>query len=163
MWTYEHSVETSADPAVVWRLYRDVSTWPRWNAAVERVELDGPFAAGTAGRLRPAGRVDGSLPFRLVAATENEGYTSETDIAETVTLRLVNTLAAAPGGGTRITHRAELVGPAAEYFGSTFGPALAAGVPTSVQALGELAALDSPRPGGAAGHGASTADTGASR
>ena len=75
----------SATPEQVWRRYLDLPTWPEWNGAVSVIALDGPFANGTAGTLTPPGQ--GPLPFRLVSVTENLGYVSETDIADTVTLR----------------------------------------------------------------------------
>ena len=136
MWSIEHSAETTASPADVWRRYVDVGTWPEWNAAVGSVDLDGPFAAGTAGTLTPPHQ--GPLPFRVIAATENAGYTSETDIADTVTLRLTSRLTPLPDGGTRITHRVELDGPAAPYFAQSFGPVLAAGVPRTLEALAKV-------------------------
>lgn len=138
MWAFEHSVDTPASPTTVWRLYTDVASWPTWNGAVERLELDGPFEAGASGKLTPPGGEP--MAFTILAATENAGYVSETTIAETVGLRATNTIAALPGGGSRITHRAELVGPAAEYFGQSFGPALKAGVPKGAEALAARAA-----------------------
>jgi uncharacterized protein YndB with AHSA1/START domain len=133
MWTYEHSVEAAATPEAVWSYYRDVASWPSWNAAVGRVELDGPFAAGTTGALSPPDQ--GPLPFRIVEATENRGYVSETEIAETVTLRSTSELTPLDDGRTRIRHRVDLVGPAAEFFGKSFGPQLTAGVPRTVETL----------------------------
>jgi uncharacterized protein YndB with AHSA1/START domain len=146
MWTtedtimvaYQHTSRTPAPPEVVWRLYSDVASWPRWNAAVARMRLDGPFAAGTTGELTPPGA--DPLPFRIVAASENEGYTSETDIAETVTLRTTSRLTALPEGGTEVSHHVELVGPAAEFFGQSFGPTLSAGVPRTAEAVAARAA-----------------------
>jgi uncharacterized protein YndB with AHSA1/START domain len=138
MWSYQHSIETAAPPEVVWGLYSDVTTWSEWNAGVERVDLHGPFAAGTSGELTPPGA--DPLPFRIVAATKNLGYTAETDIAETVTLRTTSQLTPLPSGGTRISHTAELVGPAAEFFGQSFGPKLAAGVPRTAETLAAHAA-----------------------
>lgn len=134
---YEHSADTDAPAATVWRIYRDVACWPEWNRAVELVELDGDFVSGTTGLLTPPGA--GPLPFRIVVAREDAGYTSETEIADTVTLRTTGTLEPLPGGGTRITVRSELVGPAAAYFAQSFGPALAAGVPQSVRELARRA------------------------
>jgi uncharacterized protein YndB with AHSA1/START domain len=138
MWAFEHSVDTTASPATVWRLYVDVAGWPSWNGAVQSVELDGPFQAGTSGWLTPPGA--DPLRFHILDATEDGGYTSETTIAETVRLRATNTLTPLPGGGCRIVHRAELVGPAAEYFGQSFGPALRDGVPRTAEALAARAA-----------------------
>jgi hypothetical protein len=45
MWTYECSGETGADTVVIFDLFRDVTTWPRWNPGVEWMQLDGPFVA----------------------------------------------------------------------------------------------------------------------
>lgn len=133
MWAFEHSVETTASPAAVWQAYCDTGSWSQWNGAVERLELDGPFEAGTTGKLTPPGGEP--MAFAILAATPEAGYVSETTIAETVALRATNTIVRLPGGGSRITHRAELVGPAAEYFGASFGPALRAGVPRGAEAL----------------------------
>ena len=133
MWTYEHSAEATATAEAIWSCYLDVATWPEWNAAVGNIELDGPFATGTIGRLSPPDQ--GPLAFTIVEATENSGYVSETQIAATVTLRSTNTLAPLPDGRTRIHLRVDLDGPAAEHFGKSFGPQLAAGVPKTVETL----------------------------
>jgi hypothetical protein len=137
MWTYEHSVDAPVRPELIWDVYRDVSTWPNWNPAVERVDLDGPFATGTTGRLTPTGQ--SALPFRIVWAAANEGYTSETEIADTVTLRLENTLAPHADGGVRITHRATFTGPAAPYFARDFGPTITTNTPSVMAAVVEQA------------------------
>lgn len=134
--SYEHTADTSATAAQVWARYVDVATWSQWNAGVAAVSLDGPFAAGTTGTLTPPGGEP--LPFRIVAAEPGRSYTSETNIAETVTLRSRSVLTPLPAGGTRISQHSELVGPAAGYFAASFGPALAAGVPRTVTALAGL-------------------------
>ncbi|MGH3999242.1 MAG: SRPBCC family protein [Pseudonocardiaceae bacterium] len=134
--SYEHTADTSATAAQVWARYVDVATWAQWNAGVAAVSLDGPFAAGTTGTLTPPGGEP--LPFRIVAAEPGRSYTSETHIAETVTLRSRSVLTPLPTGGTRISQHSELVGPAAEYFAASFGPALAEGVPRTVTALARL-------------------------
>ncbi len=36
-----------ADPAIVWALLCDISSWPDWQPDVERASIDGPVAAGT--------------------------------------------------------------------------------------------------------------------
>nr|WP_083466678.1 DJ-1/PfpI family protein [Kibdelosporangium sp. MJ126-NF4]CEL17812.1 ThiJ/PfpI family protein [Kibdelosporangium sp. MJ126-NF4]CTQ90964.1 ThiJ/PfpI family protein [Kibdelosporangium sp. MJ126-NF4] len=143
-WIVEHTDETTAAPHWVWRRYVDVASWPEWNAGVARVRLTGPFQTGTTGELTPPGQ--GPLPFRIVSADENSGYVSQTDIADTVGLRTSVTLTALPGGGTRISSTAELVGPAARYFAESFGPALRDGLPRTVRALADIAALDAGRP-----------------
>lgn len=137
MWTFEHTLETDASPQAVWRLYADVTTWPRWNGAVQHVELDGTFGPGATGRLTPRGQ--GELPFKIVAAAEDSGYTSETQIADTVVLRLTNSLSPLCGGGTRMTHHAVFDGEAADFFGQSFGPMIASGIPVAMKTLAQMA------------------------
>ena len=137
MWTVEHSVTTSAPAHEVWLRYQDTDTWPEWNAAVGAVRLDGPFATGTTGTLAPPDQEP--LPFTLVSVTVDVGYVSETAIADTVSLRTSAALTPLEDGGTRITHRVDLVGPAADFFAQSFGPALTAGLPKTVAALAEAA------------------------
>lgn len=144
MWSVEHRTVTTAPPEVVWQRYRDVGTWPEWNQAAEQVTLDGEFATGAEGTLTPPGQQP--LPFRVVEAVEATGYTSETQIADTVTLRMISQLERLPEGGTRITHRAELDGPAAQHFAQSFGPVLAAGVPQTLETLAETTTRDAGGP-----------------
>ena len=33
----EHTIQTSASPEVIWRLYEDVKSWPTWDHGVESV------------------------------------------------------------------------------------------------------------------------------
>lgn len=133
---YESNAVTVTGAQAVWDRYVDVAGWPSWNASVERVQIDGPFAAGTTGTLTPPGGTP--LPFRIVAAQQCVSYTSVTDIAETVSLQSTSSLTPLPGGGTRITQRSELIGPAASQFAAAFGPALATGVPRTVTELARV-------------------------
>ena len=138
MWAYEHDLVCDAPVDALWRLYSDVGTWPSWNGAVEHVRLDGPFVEGAVGELTPVGQ--DPLPVRITAVDKGSGYTSETVIADTVTLRTTNEAVQLLDGRTAIRHRVELVGPAAEYFGQSFGPTMAAGVPRTAEALAARAA-----------------------
>ena len=39
MWRTEHSVETTAQPEDVWRVWEDVPGWPRWNGDIEAYRI----------------------------------------------------------------------------------------------------------------------------
>jgi hypothetical protein len=132
MWTTEHTVETTAPADAVHALYADVAGWPAWDESVELAELDGPFVAGTTGRLRPAGLE--TLPFTLLWAEAGRGFTDETPFMGHV-LRFVHLLEPAAGGGTRITHRVEIDGPAA----AEMGPNVASDLPEAMAALAAAA------------------------
>jgi hypothetical protein len=135
MWTYEHSQTTTATPRQIWPLYADVAAWLRWDRGLTSVTLEGPFAAGSSGMLTPAGQ-DG-LPFTIVDATPNKEFTDETAIPGAV-LRFIHRLDPVEGG-TRVTHRLEIDGPAADEIGPNLGPMITADFADAVEALVALA------------------------
>ncbi|GAA1428020.1 hypothetical protein GCM10009616_06670 [Microlunatus lacustris] len=131
----EHSSSAPSQRSAeeIWAMISDPAAWPRWNAAVGELALDGPFAEGTTGTLTPPG--GNPLPFRLLAVRPGQGYTSETTIASTVGLRSSTSLEPAPDGGLVVTQHSRLVGPAAEHFAPAFGEALVSGVDRTVGRL----------------------------
>jgi hypothetical protein len=132
MWSFEHTVETPASPAAVWALYLDVPGWPAWDHGLERVDIDGPLAAGTSGRITPVGQ--DTLPFTVTWAEPGRGFADETAVPGHA-IRFRHTLEALAGGGTRITHRIEIDGPA----GAQFGPEMVADMPEAMAALAATA------------------------
>ena len=132
VWRGEYGIETSATAATVWSIFRDVPGWKTWNAGVEHIEIDGPFAAGTWFTMKPPGQ--DPLRSRLVEVRENACFVDETrvgDLAITVAHR-IETL---EGGRTRITYAAEALGPEA----SEIGPAVASDFAEVLAALAKLA------------------------
>jgi len=57
MWTFECSAETDASRGAVWALWSDPTGWPKFdpNIPIPSASIDGPFAAGTTGKLKPKG------------------------------------------------------------------------------------------------------------
>lgn len=138
MLEFEHTVDVAATPAQIWARYTDVSTWTEWDEGLSEVTLDGPFAVGGKGTLTPVGQ--DPLPYTLIAVVENEGFSDETEIPGQFVLRFIHRLAALPGGGTRVTHRLEIEGPAAEQVGPHLGPEISGGFPQTIATLGAVAA-----------------------
>jgi hypothetical protein len=136
MWTFEHSEETNAKSSDVWRLYSDVSTWPRWDHGVEWVKLEGAFTQGTRGRMKPLGNEP--VGIQLTEVVENERFIDETALPQAV-MRFEHTLKRSRDGRTRITHRVVIDGPLTELYVDGFGKKVAAGLPLSVKALARLA------------------------
>jgi uncharacterized protein YndB with AHSA1/START domain len=69
-------VETKAGPERVWRIWSDVSTWPEWNPDVLSIAIDGPFAAGTKGRMTT--KAGGTHPITLAAVQPGRSFRLET-------------------------------------------------------------------------------------
>jgi hypothetical protein len=70
----------------------------------------------------------------IVEATQNSVYAHQTSMGE-VTLHCSHTLEPLEGGGTKVTHRLEITGPAAEEVGPELGPASTEDVPEAMDAL----------------------------
>ncbi|MGD0195393.1 MAG: SRPBCC family protein [Candidatus Dormibacteria bacterium] len=134
MWTYDCSAETSARPDVIFDLFRDVSTWPRWNAGVESMDLDGPFVAGTTGTMKVPGQ--DPMRMRLTAVDTGRGFEDETEIPGAgVVVRVRHALTVLDNGRTRIDYGATIDGPAADTLGPIIGPDITADFPSVLTAL----------------------------
>lgn len=48
----KHTLETSATPTQIWRVWENVETWKEWDHEIEFSKLDGPFKSGVCGQLK---------------------------------------------------------------------------------------------------------------
>jgi len=114
VWTHEDSIETSASPARVWKFFSDVVRWKNWNAGIERIEIHGPFAAGTTFTMQPPGQE--AFTSTLLEVSPNESFTDET-VIDGVRVLVSHRLVPLASGGTRIIYGTQITGPGAEEFG----------------------------------------------
>jgi uncharacterized protein YndB with AHSA1/START domain len=133
MWTTEHSIETTTSRQDVWHAWTDVARWPEWNPDIERIVLDGPFAAGTAIAMTPHGQ--GVVHLRLAEVVEGRLFVDEADVGGPV-VRTTHRIEDAGDGRLRIVYRLEATGPEAEVI----GPAVSADFGDTLAALAEYAA-----------------------
>jgi len=141
MWVHEHTAETATGPEAVWRVLRDLDQWATWDTSMEWVRLRGPFQVGAQVTMKPKGQ--DPITSVIVEATENQRYADQTDLGE-VTLGFSHTLQPLEGGGTRVIHRLEITGPAADRLGPELGPAITEDFPEAMDALLARAASTQP-------------------
>jgi Polyketide cyclase / dehydrase and lipid transport len=132
MWANEDSIETSAAPEAIWRLWADVPGWPAWNGDIERIELVGPFAAGSRIVMTPIG--EEPVELRIAEAVEPELFIDEAELGEIV-VRTVHRVERLDGERTRISYRMEITGPAADTLGPQIGPEISGDFPQTLAAL----------------------------
>ena len=135
MWTASTSIDTTASPQALWRLFEDVAGWTKWNAGSERIALHGPFASGSTFDMQPPGMDAFTSTLRDVRP--NAGFVDET-ILEGTRFLVSHELRALPSGGTRVTYTARVEGPEA----ATLGPLVTADFPEVLAALKALAERD---------------------
>lgn len=136
-WRGESSLEMRATPETIWTFLRDVPGWTGWNAGVEQIRMEGPFAAGTWFEMKVPGQ-DDWMRTQILEVRENELYVDETSVGD-LTVRVFHRIDRLGGGRSRVTYATEALGPGA----AEVGPAVSADFP---QVLAALAARVEGRP-----------------
>src|SRR5258708_39597893 len=95
----EARISSAAAPSAFFAKWADMATWPEWNADTEWVRLDGPFAAGSTGVLKPKGGPKTKFVIAVVSDSEF------TDVSKLVGARLTfrHLVDATPEGATRVS------------------------------------------------------------
>ncbi|MQR00643.1 SRPBCC family protein [Glaciimonas soli] len=128
MWTHEDSIETTATPAQIWKIFSDVSNWKKWNNGIENIEIHGAFANGTTFTMRVPG--EDTFTSTLIEVKENASFTDETVLDGTRVL-VHHKIMPLASGRTKIIYSTEITGPAA----AEFGPMVTGDFPDVLRAL----------------------------
>ncbi|MET4097290.1 polyketide cyclase [Arthrobacter sp. UYCu712] len=136
MWEYENSIETSATPEAIWRLWADVENWGAWNAEIEKIEISGPFAAGTQIAMTPPG--DDPILLLIAEAVEDKLFVDEARF-NGLQLRTTHRIDRIDQDRIRVVYRLEITGTGADEAGPKIGPGITADWPDTMTALVRLA------------------------
>jgi lactoylglutathione lyase len=114
MYQKDFTAISTASPEMLWLRYADVTLWKTWDKDIERVTLEGPFVKGACGTMSLNGKLP--LDFVLTEVTPNVSFSDEAK-AGPMTVRFTHLLERLTGG-TKVTHRVCIEGPAAEQLGA---------------------------------------------
>lgn len=131
-WRSEYAIETTATAATIWSIFRDVAAWKNWNAGIEQIDIDGPFATGTWFTMKPPG--EGALRSQLIDVRENECFIDETRVGD-LAIKVAHRIEPLGPARTRIVYAVDAHGPQA----SEIGPAVSADFPEVLANLAKLA------------------------
>lgn len=131
-WRREYAIETAATAATIWSIFRDVAAWKNWNAGIEQIDIDGPFATGTWFTMKPPG--EEALRSQLIDVRENECFVDETQVGD-LTILVAHRIEPLGPARTRIVYAVDAHGPQA----SEIGPAVSADFPEVLASLAKLA------------------------
>ena len=118
---------STAPPSAFFDRWADMATWPEWDTAVAWARLDGPFAVGTTGTLKPTGGP--KVRFVIQTLVPGEEFTDRSSLPG-AHLVIRHRVAPAADGTCRIDVTVSLGGPLARLW----RPVLAKGVGTSTPA-----------------------------
>ena len=132
VWEIEHDIETKASAESIWSLFKDVSGWRQWNAGIEKIEIHGPFEAGTKFLMTPPGQEP--ITTRLVEVSENAGFVDETRVGD-LRIFVDHRIEPMNSGRTRVVFSLEAFGSSCDEI----GPQVSADFPEVLKALVSLA------------------------
>lgn len=128
------TITSPAPPAAFFAKWADMGTWPEWNADTEWVRLDGPFAEGATGVLKPKGGP--KVRFVVERLTANDFV----DVSRLPGARLTFAhRVSSEDGVTTVTVEVTLRGPLAAVWRLILGKGIAASLQRDLEALADRA------------------------
>ena len=119
---YGTSVETTASPDKVWKIWSDMSTWGDWNPNVSTLDWQGGFQSGTTGVMNT--RAGQHHKMKLLDVQPGRSFALETGVVPGTTFRFNCRieLAGGAGGRTRVGQWVEVKGPLGPVLHGMLGP-----------------------------------------
>src|SRR6267143_4642724 len=114
----EASLDTTASPVTVWRVWSDINHWPEWNPDMKESRLDGALKLGATGNIdtRSGGKHD------VVVTQYEEGRSFELESTALPGTKMAIRASVTPNGsGSRITQGFEPRGLLAPIVGPMMG------------------------------------------
>ncbi len=131
----KHTVKTKASPAAIWKIWEDVSHWNSWDHGIEYSSIEGPFAVGTTGILKPKGGPFVHTKLTVVEPLRTFVDESKLPLAKIIVSHFLNV----SDGITEVTHQIEMTGPLAFFFAFLIGRNMKKNLPNEMMALVEKA------------------------
>jgi hypothetical protein len=116
---YGTSVETTASPDKVWKVWSDMSTWGEWNPNVSTMDWQGAFQSGTTGVMNT--RAGQHHKMKLLDVVPQQGFALETSVVPLTTFRF-NCRIGSAAGKTTVGQWVEVKGPLGPVLGGMMGP-----------------------------------------
>jgi uncharacterized protein YndB with AHSA1/START domain len=133
---YGTSVESTASPEKVWRIWSDMSTWGQWNPNVTTMDWQGGFTSGTTGVMNtPSGQ---HHKMQLVDVQPGRSFALLTSVVPGTRFRF-NCRIESSDGKTKISQTVEVGGPLGPVMGGILGPQVSKEFGTLLQNLARKA------------------------
>ena len=143
MASHGRTLEASASPERVWRIWSDVSTWPSWNPDVLSVAIDGPFVSGARGQMTT--KAGGTHDITLHDVDPGRSFELETSPIPLGRFHFACRVQPAGGGTSTISQTITIGGPLGPLYSAMMGPRIAEGFEPILGGL-KAAAEAEPRP-----------------
>jgi hypothetical protein len=127
----KHTIKTTASIAAIWHVWQDVAHWNTWDHGIEFSTLNGPFAEGTTGTLKPKG---GPLVrTKLTRVEPMKAFIDESKLP--FTRIIVSHFLREIEGKTEVTHHIEMKGLLAFFFAYLIGRTMKKNLPKEMETM----------------------------
>lgn len=133
---FDHTVETTAPPEKIWGARTDVERWPEWDTELASAALDGSFALGAKGKLKPKSGPASRFFISELTPGESYAFTTRLPLCE---LKVRRYLTRRDSGGAFFTHEVSFVGPLSFVFGNLLGRRYREALPVIMENLRKIA------------------------
>jgi hypothetical protein len=127
----EENIHIAVPPTVIDQIWSEVDRWHLWDPDTKQARLNGPFAAGTQGRIVPNKGM--GIPMVLTERTAGRSFTVEGYIP-LFRIHFEHTVAAVDGG-SEVVHRVWFTGALAFLFGPGVAKQVRQGLPGTMRSL----------------------------
>jgi Polyketide cyclase / dehydrase and lipid transport len=132
---FAHTVETTAPPEKIWAAWTDVKRWPEWDTELASASLEGSFALGAKGKLKPKRGPAARFSISELIPGESYTFTTRLPLCE-LKVRRHLTL---KDGGACFTHEVSFVGPLSTVFANLLGRRYREALPVVMENLRNIA------------------------
>ncbi|UPT67652.1 MAG: hypothetical protein M0D57_02990 [Sphingobacteriales bacterium JAD_PAG50586_3] len=114
---FSHTDSTKATAEKIWQVWTDVPNWKQWDKALNEAVLNGDFAIGTTGILKPLKGPQSK--FIISEVVPNTSYTFKTKIP--FGWLVIKRTLEVKNGATYFTHDVKFTGLMKGFFGQVLG------------------------------------------
>jgi ligand-binding SRPBCC domain-containing protein len=126
---------TTATPAQIWDLWKDVNNWKSWDKGLEYSSLEGEFELGAKGRIQPKGGP--KFRFSILESVPNKKFSDVTYLP--LTKLIFTHEITKENNETVITQTVEMKGPLSWLFSKMLGNGFKKDVPAALNDLISMA------------------------
>jgi hypothetical protein len=123
---------TAATPEAIWGLWADVPNRTRWDDALERITLEGPFQSGAAGSVKLQGQPE--RRFEVVQCVPPQAYTDRFFLPLGAKMDWAHTISEADGERA-VTFDVSVTGPTALLLAPVLSRILRRELPSTLDKL----------------------------
>ena len=125
-------ITSAAPPSAFFACWADMATWPEWNLDTEWVRLDGPFATGSRGVLKPKGGP--KVSFVIDSLVPDREFV-DVSLLPGAKLTFAHLVRHEPEGGSTVSVAVTFAGPLARLWRRILGGGLAASLEPDLRRL----------------------------